>query len=240
MIHFIVDGIKRRFHRDMVMNPVTHGWVLNLYRAGERYPERVCDYFQAEYAPCPILAKNLKRHASDEAKHGVLFAHAITSLEQPVLELPVDDIFNEVIRSFTPETFHVTDADPPDDRRRKLANFMAHAHFLEKRIARSFSFHTDACDALKRERVAQIVAKVREDEAHHVGYTREAVYNLLTRHEADEVFSVHRRAEAKANLLFSQRQVKICLQRFGPQMRADRRLFYPICAALMEGAGQLV
>ena len=30
----IVDSIKGRFHSELVANPVTHGWVLNLYRGG--------------------------------------------------------------------------------------------------------------------------------------------------------------------------------------------------------------
>ena len=52
----IVDSVKGRFHRELVANPLTHGWVLNLYRSGERYPQRVCDYFQSDFAPTQELA----------------------------------------------------------------------------------------------------------------------------------------------------------------------------------------
>src|SRR5882724_8377284 len=124
----LIDRIKGGFHGDLVANPLTHGWVLNLYRGGERYPQRVCDYFQSDFAPTPQLAERLRQHAAEEEKHVHLFSQAIHSLEQPVVELELGDVFNEVIRSFTPGTFHILESDRPDTRRLKLANFLAHAH----------------------------------------------------------------------------------------------------------------
>ena len=44
---YIINAMKSRLHRDVVANPKAHGWVLNLYLSGERYPETVCDYFQS-------------------------------------------------------------------------------------------------------------------------------------------------------------------------------------------------
>src|SRR5256885_10741477 len=38
----IIDGVKRQLHRDIAADPRTHGWVLNLYLNGERYPQTVC------------------------------------------------------------------------------------------------------------------------------------------------------------------------------------------------------
>lgn len=237
---FFVDKIKDRFHRDLVADPVTHGWVINLYLNGERYPQRVTDYFQSEFAPDKALADNIRRHCRDEAKHVQLFAHALGMLGQPVMELESGDVFNHVIRSLTPGSFRITADDPVERQREKLANFMAHAHFLEKRISRSFAYHRDACELMRRDRIAKVVAAVHADEARHVGYTRAAVFDLLPRRRACEVFDLHRRVEARANLLFSQTQVKVFLAKFAAVTPAQRRLIYRVSAFVMEGAGHVV
>jgi hypothetical protein len=235
----IVDRVKDRFHRDIASDPVTHGWVLNLYLEGERYPQRVCDYFQADFAPGEELAADLRRHGRDEAKHVQLFGHGLRLLGQPLVALPLGDVFNEVIRSFTPGTFHITEADPPDVRRRKLANFLAHAHHLERRVARSFAYHMEACEAAGQPAIAKVVTAVHKDESHHVSYTREAVFELLPRREALAVMELHRRAEAKANLTFSARQVRAFLTRFKAATPRHRQWLYRLSAFVMEGAGQL-
>jgi hypothetical protein len=235
----IVDRVKDRFHRDIASDPVTHGWVLNLYLEGERYPQRVCDYFQADFAPSEELAEDLRRHGRDEAKHVQLFGHGLRLLGQPLVPLPLGDVFNEVIRSFTPGTFHIAEADPPDVRRRKLANFLAHAHHLERRVARSFAYHMEACEAAGQPAIARVVTAVHKDESHHVSYTREAVFELLPRREAAAVMELHRRAEAKANLTFSARQVRAFLTQFKAVTPRHRQWLYRLSAFVMEGAGQL-
>ncbi len=202
---FIIDGMKARAHREVVANPLAHGWVLNLYLNGERYPEKVCDYFQSEYAPNEELAANIVRHAADETKHVRIYTRALESIGQSVEDLAPPFVFNEVVRSFTPDTFHIVPADHDDLRREKLANFLAHAHFLEKRVGRSIEYHADACGALGRDSVGKCVAAVMRDESRHVRYTREAVVDLLPRRKAQQILDTHRRAEAKANLEFSLR-----------------------------------
>jgi rubrerythrin len=234
----IVDSIKGRFHGDMVSNPVIHGWVLNLYRAGERYPQRVCDYFQSDFAPNPDLAAQLRRHAAEEDKHVHLFSQALGSLDQPVVEVDLGDVFNEVIRSFTPGTFHIVAEDSTEVRRLKLANFLAHAHHLEKRVSRSFAYHMDACERASRGEIAELVSRAKHDEEGHVRYTRVAVFDLLTRSQANEVMETHRRAEARANLLFSQRQVRAFLSRFASEIPKRRQWLFRICATIMEAAGE--
>jgi hypothetical protein len=121
-----------------------------------------------------------------------------------------------------------------------LANFMAHAHHLEKRVARSFAYHMDACECAHRSEVANAVARARADEERHVTYTRETVFDLLTLREAQAVMAVHRRAEAKANLIFSKRQVSVFLERFGNSTARHRQWAFRICATIMETAGQYV
>src|SRR3954467_39412 len=186
MIH-VIDRIKRRFHEDLVVNPEAHGWVLNLYRGGERYPQRVCDYFQSDFAPNADLAAQLRRHAAEEDKHVHLFSQALETIDQPVVEVDLGDVFNEVIRSFTPGTFHIVAEDSAEVQRHKLANFLAHAHHLEKRVAKSFAYHVDACERAGRDSIARLVARTKEDEDGHVRYTRVAVFDLLTRSEAESV-----------------------------------------------------
>jgi len=236
----IIDSVKGRFHGDLVADPVMHGWVLNLYRGGERYPQRVCDYFQSEFAPSQTLAAQLRRHAAEEDKHVVLFSQALGSIEQPVVEVELGDVFNEVIRSFTPGTFHIVESDSPEARRVKLANFLAHAHHLEKRVARSFAYHIDACERARKDHIAGIVARAKHDEDGHVSYTRAAVFDLLTRREALDVMDTHRRAEARANLVFSQRQVRVFLKCFSSAIPKYRQWLFRLCASIMEAAGEYV
>src|ERR1041384_6978513 len=98
----IVDRIKRRLHREIVADPVLHALVLNLYMNGEEYPHLVDDYFPVHAAEDPELAASMRRHVEEEDKHVLLYAKAIEKLEQPVLRLPMADIFNAVIRGHTP------------------------------------------------------------------------------------------------------------------------------------------
>jgi hypothetical protein len=232
--------MKFRAHREVVENPLAHGWVLNLYLNGERYPERVCDYFQSEYAPQPELARDIVRHAADEAKHVRLYTHAIESIGQPVVDLAPPFVFNEVVRSFTPDTFHIVPTDSDDVRRLKLANFLAHAHFLEKRVGRSIVYHADACGAAGRDAVGKCVAAVMNDESRHVRYTRGAVGELIPRRQAQAVLDTHRRAEAKANLVFSRRLLRTFLARFDSGIRGRHKLVFRICQFIMDGADRLV
>lgn len=237
---FIIDGMKSRAHREVVANPVAHGWVLNLYLNGERYPEKVCDYFQSEYAPTQELADSIVRHATDETRHVRIYTHALSAIGQPVEDLAAPFVFNEVVRSFTPNTFHIVPGDGDDVRREKLANFLAHAHFLEKRVGRSIEYHADACGALRRDTVGKCVASVMRDESRHVRYTREAVLDLVPRSKAQAILDTHRRAEAKANLEFSLRLLRTFLARFDNGIRARRKLAFRVGQFIMEGADHFV
>jgi len=236
----IVNRIKQKLHEDVICTPLSHGWVLNLYLNGERYPQKVCDYFQTEYAPTQELADQLTLHACDEHKHERLFEKSLRMIRQPAVDLPMGDVFNEVVRSFTPDTFHIIETDSVEVRRRKLANFLAHAHFLEKRIANSLRYHRDACEARQCDSVAKVVSAVLKDEDRHERYTREFVWELLTRREASETLEAHRRAEAKANLRFSSMQIDGFLRRVGEEVPTRRRLLYRFCGMIMEEAVRYV
>lgn len=234
----IVDWAKDRWHRDLVSDPVIHGWALNLYRAGERYPQTVTDYFPVEAAPHAALAESLRVHRQDEERHTAMYAHAIRALGEPVVDLDADDVFNVVIRSYTEESFTIADTDDAEARRLKVAHFLVHAHTLEKRIARSLEYHLEACGSAGAPAVASIVEAVLRDEHEHVRYTAAAGRDLLTRAEAAVVFEHHRRAEARANLAFSARQVRSFARRFVGRSPAHHRQFYRFCGVVMEQAAE--
>ncbi len=221
--------VKRRWHDELVADPRTHAWVLNLYRAGERHPETVDDYFPVAHAP-PALAERMRRHRDEEAMHARLYARAIAQLEQPLEDFVGPDVFNEQIRAHTPADFRIDDDDDDEQRTTKLAHFLAHAHFLEARIARSLELHADACVRAGRASIARIVDVVLTDEQEHARYTRAAVVDLLPAARARAVLAVHARGEARANRAFSARQVRHHLARHAPSSSSLWRL----CAWWME------
>jgi hypothetical protein len=231
----VIGSIKLRLHRDIVADPVLHGLVLNLYLNGEQYPHRVQDYFPMAAAQAPELVELMRRHLSDEDKHSALYIRAIEKLEQPVLELPMADIYNEVIRAHTPASFAITAEDTADERRRKLAHFFAHLHYLEKRIARSLEFHLEACAHAASPYPGKVVASVLKDEWRHVSYTREVVTELLPAGAAAEVLALHRRAERRANLDFSAAQLGRLSRQHAARFPSLRGAGYRGCASLLRG-----
>jgi hypothetical protein len=231
----IIDTVKRRLHRDIVGDPLLHGLVLNLYLNGEQYPHLVDDYFPIAVGEEWGLADSMRNHLADEDKHVALYTRAISKLDQPVLTLPMADIFNEVIRTHTPASFAIRREDDCDTRRLKLAHFLAHAHFLEKRIARSLGYHVEACLHAVSPYPGKAVAAVLHDEMHHVTYTREAVYELLPSRTANAVLDLHRAAEQRANLDFSQRQMSRLLREYASRFSFGHRLLYRSSVALLQG-----
>jgi hypothetical protein len=231
--------LKRLWHRDLASHPVTHAWVLNLYRAGERHPQLVDDYFPVEHAPWPELGDDLARHREDERRHDRMYTAAIKRLGQPVVDLGGPDVFNVVIRECTPVPFRIDEGASSDSVRASLANFLAHAHFLEKRITRSVGYHAEACDRVGSP-VGSVVTAVLADEERHVRYTREAVTELVGRSEAARVLELHRHAEAKANLLFSAHQIRECLRRFKTEVpRLHQALYRFLELSMQEAAGHV-
>lgn len=227
--------LKLRWHRDLIADPDTHAWVLNLYRAGERHPETVDDYFPSGLAPWPWLANALEAHRRDEARHAGLFAAAVRALDREVRDDVRDfDVFNEMIRACTPGGFRAEPGASDARRREVLAGFLAHAHQLELRVTRSLEFHLEACEQLNARTAARVTAAVLRDETRHATYTRAAAYELVSRAKADELFALHRRAEAKANLLFSERQVRTFLARFADRTDRAGRALYRASAALQH------
>jgi hypothetical protein len=170
----------------------------------------------------------------DEDKHVSLYRKAIRKIDQPIVELPMAEIYNSIIRSYTPESFRIDEQDDVDERTFKLANFLAHLHFLEKRIARSLEFHLEGCSSSPSDYSEKAVGIVLGDEAHHVVYTREAVFHLLPAHTAKTVLDVHRRAEARANLDFSSQQLTLLTNEYAERFPSARRRIYRHASDLLE------
>lgn len=230
-----VDRIKARLHRDIVADPVLHGLVLNLYLNGEQYPHRVTDYFPFAAVEEPELERAMRAHVADEEKHIALYERAIHKLGQPVSVHPLPEIFNEVIRRHTPVSFALAAGDSRDQCRYKLAHFLAHLHFLEKRVARSLEYHVNACAFSATDYPEKAVGAVLRDEHRHVRYTREVVTQLLPGRVASEVLALHARAERRANLEFSANQLGGLAQRHSQRFPGARRRLYAACATLLRG-----
>jgi hypothetical protein len=232
----LVRVVKQAWHRDLVSHPETHAWVLSLYRAGELHPQTVDDYFPSWAADSDELRAQMERHASDEARHVKMYERAIARLGTRRTDFEGLDVFNVAIRSETRADFRVQDTPDGDARREKLAHFLAHAHFLERRIARSLEYHLEACERAGRSDVARVVSVVHADEGRHTSYTLEAVRDLVPAARAAEIVEVHRRGEERANLLFSARQVRSFLASFSHHASFSHTLVYRISAMMMEAA----
>lgn len=230
----MISTIKRQLHRDIVADPVLHGLVLNLYLNGERYPHRVNDYFPVAAANDAEIEMLMRRHMEDEDRHIALYAKAIRKLEQPVLELPLCDVYNEVIRNHTSASFAITDQDVAGERQLKLAHFFAHLHFLEKRIARSLEYHLVACASSSSPYPQKVVAAVLSDETRHVTYTRDVVRQILPAQDAADVLTLHARAESRANLDFSSRQLRRLLREQAHRFPKTRGAFYRGCTSILR------
>jgi hypothetical protein len=229
-----IDAIKRKLHREIVADPVLHGLVLNLYLNGEEYPHLVDDYFPMAVGDECGLGDTMRAHLADEDKHVALYRKAIEKLDQPVLNLPLPDIFNEVIRGHTTATFAMRAEDDRDARTLKLAHFFAHAHFLEKRVARSLEYHVDACAHSPSPYPQKAVAAVLQDEGRHVAYTRQAVLDVLPRSSANEVLALHAAAERRANLDFSSRQMGKLLREHSRRFSAGGGALFRACAVVLR------
>jgi len=231
----LITSTKKQLHRDICTDPVLHGLVLNLYLNGEEYPHRVSDYFPIADTEEPELAELMRSHLRDEDKHIALYKKAVRDLEQPVLILPMRDIFNHVIRFHTPSSFAIDADESRDGKRDKLANFFAHLHFLEKRVAASLAYHLEACAHSPSGYPEKVIKIVLHDECRHAAYTREAVMDLLPSNAAKEILRRHEAAEARANLDFSKRQLTRLLRDHGRRFPRSRRWLYRASCRLMEG-----
>lgn len=222
----ITATIKRRMHRDICADPVLHGLVLNLYLNGEEYPHRVADYFPLVDDFEPELASRMRAHMQDEDKHIALYQKAVRQIAQPVQRLPMADVFNHVILSHTPDSFAFEESDNNQIKRLKLANFFAHLHFLESRVARSLEYHLEGCDRSPSSYPAKVIRVILKDELGHAQYTREAVHELLPRAKALDVLGIHQRAESRANVDFSYRQFKRLLSEQPQRFPRSRQWLY--------------
>ncbi|GEM_PF-1033349 len=227
---------KRSWHDEVVTTPETHAWVLDLYRAGERHPETVDDYFpwRAAEDAWPELAQELRRHAAEERGHAHLYARAIRSLGAEPQDLTGLDVFNHAIRAETVIAWQLGPDDPLPLRRLALAHFLAHAHCLERRVARSLEHHLRACRMEGKREIAEVVERVHVDEQRHVASTLRGLTELTDAGERARILAFHAEAEAQADKAFSARQVRAFLRRFPHRGSRPLRLGFRLGARVME------
>jgi hypothetical protein len=236
----IIHTIKRRLHHDIVADPILHARVLNLYLCGEAYPHQVDDYFPIRHVQCSDLASKMRNHLAEEDKHVALYSKAIKKLGAQVIQLPNDCIFNHVIRGQTANPWAVQPTDKQDQVNDRVANFLAHAHFLERRIARSLEFHLEACAQASTDYAAKAVAAVLQDEQGHVTYTAAAIYDLVPTQRAKTILASHAQSERRANLEFSAGQLKRLLFEESDRWPVQRKPIYQACAFAMREVLHLV
>jgi len=230
----MISIIKKNLHRDICRNPELHGFVLNLYLNGEEYPHKVNDYFPKHIVQDQELLSAMNKHMEDEDRHVLMYRKTIQKMQQPIVELPMADVYNHVIKKHTPEGFHILEKDSPDTKTRKLASFMAHLYFLEKRISQSLEFHADACQLSPTDYAEKVVSKVLSDEQYHVEYTKNAVFDLLPRQQALDMMSLHQLAEKKANIEFSSQQLRKVVTHYKLRINTSHRWIYSISSRLLE------
>ncbi len=234
----IISALKSRLHADICQDPVLHGLVLNLYLNGEEYPHRVDDYFPLWAMNKSGLREQVAQHMRDEDKHVALYQKAIQKLEQPVVTIPTNDIYNHIIRRCTPTSWRVRRSDSVDRQSESQANFFAHLHYLEKRIARSLDFHLQACAKSPSTYPLKAVGIVHSDEQHHVQYTKDAVFDLLPRSKARAVLQMHKAAESKANRIFSGHQLEYLTSQYAARFPKWRCRIYRVAGQLLSWAGR--
>lgn len=227
---------KQLWHDELVKTPETHAWVLDLYRAGERHPETVDDYFpwRAAQGAWPELAAELRRHAAEEKGHAHLYARAIRSLGVEPVDLSGLDVFNHAIRAETAVAWQLSEDDPLPLRRLALAHFLAHAHCLERRVARSLELHLRACRRAHKHGIAETVERVLADEERHVASTLRGLTELTDTGERARILAFHTDAEAQADKAFSARQVRSFLRRFPRRGARSLRFGFWLGARAME------
>ena len=230
----MINIIKKNLHKDICKRPEIHAFVLNLYLNGEEYPHKVDDYFPKHAVENPELLVAMESHMRDEDKHVLLYRKLIEKLEQPIIELPMEDVYNHIIKEHTPVNFHILETDKADMKTEKLASFMAHLHFLEKRISTSLEYHSDACHYSPIDYSEKVVSTVLSDEKNHVQYTIDAVFDLLPRQKALKMLEIHRLAEEKANMQFSYQQLRRLVKIYSNQFPKSRRWIYKLSSKLLE------
>ena len=235
----MITTVKRRLHRDIVADPLLHGLVLNLYLNGEQLsaPRRPTTSRWRQRSMRELEAL-MRRHMAEEDRHIALYTRAIQKLEQPVLELPLPDIYNEVIRRHTTASFAIAAAD---DLRRAPAQarafLRAPAFPREARSPARCEYHVDACAHAVSDYPEKAVSTVLRDELRHVSYTREVVRHLLPAGEAARGPDVARARRAARKPRFLGTTAR------SPAARAcelDSRgcagAFYRGCTSLLRGA----
>src|SRR5258708_19953384 len=101
------------------------------------------------------------------------------ALGEPVKTLPREEIYNAVILRHTPAQPALRREDDRDARTLKLAHFLGHLHWLEKRIAQSLEYHLEACAQGATPYAAKAVAAVLPAEYRPLSYPKEAVAGPL-------------------------------------------------------------
>ncbi|MEG3436362.1 ferritin-like domain-containing protein [Pannus brasiliensis CCIBt3594] len=148
------------------------------------------------------LAEKLDRHASDEKRHGMIFARGLKQMGKQVIDfkdLPKDDskqrrspFFDAYFQGYTAEDLKAENID--------WIVFMGSTYILELDACKDFDRMARALPIdLPRERaLREAILSVSRDESRHAAYLHEALRRRLPEHQVETIIEEWRERKIKA------------------------------------------
>lgn len=202
---------KRLIHRHIMSDHTLHEWQLNLYLAIERAPAMVLDYIPVDEVEDGRLRRDFLRHRAEERKHELLFLRALKRIGGRDLSFPYEATYNRAVDQAGCHHGHRPFRDGIED----MTRWLLHIHVIEQRGLASFLYKAEACRHAGLEEVSRDIEGILADEERHVGYTREALRDLLGPARAEKRLREALRIESRAHVAYSRRFVEEFL-RIGP------------------------
>jgi rubrerythrin len=230
VMHLLGSGAVAYFTASQIRDPLTRPNILAGFQLAESgsvpFLQALSDRAAAEGDAW--LAEKLAKHASDEARHGQIFAHALKQLNKQVIDfksLPQSKadgkpderrrspFFAAYFEGYTPEQFKPAAID--------WLVFMASTYILELDASKDFTRMANALpeDELTSRNLKKRMLSIAQDETGHAAYLYEAMMRRLPAAEVQKLVDEWR--TRKVNALFA--MVGDLLQRSGktPSMVQD-------------------
>jgi len=224
---------KQLFHDHAVREPKLHEWLLNLYLSIERVPEAVTDFFPLEQVDDESLRRKFQRHWAEERKHEHLFLKALDLIGGVDLGYPYDYTYNQAVAD-AGCTHGQRPLRPGAEGLEDLAQLLVHVHVIEQRGLASFEFNAKSCRRYGLHEIERYVEIVRADEARHVAYSKEALYDLVGKRRGQALLREALRKEVHAHHAYSRWVVEEFLARSQHFRTRTSRTFYRFAAEFLR------
>ncbi|WP_041391843.1 hypothetical protein [Pleurocapsa sp. PCC 7327] len=208
ILHLIGAGAAAYFSARHLRDPLTRPNFLAAFQLAESgsvpFLEALRKRAQAEGDEW--LAEKLARHASDEMRHGQIFAHALKQHGKQVIDfkqLPQEKSSKQERKSPFFEAYYegYSREDIKPDRIDWLV-FLASTYILELDASKDFARMAAVLpeDEPRSRSLKQGILSVAQDETRHAGYLYEALQRRLPQVQVDAVVDEWRTRKAKALL----------------------------------------